>query len=80
MLPQYQYGSIQVKGRFYGIGNSSTFLIRNKNNICKFTQEDLEGVRIVLCLRDTGMPLADIKKYMELIKNGMKDDCNPLEH
>lgn len=102
------------------------FLVRDKNNVRKFTEEDLEGVQIVLCLRDTGMPLAEIKQYMalctkgsstlqerldmirkqkesayrqmrafqiriehlewkeqhymELIQNGARDDCNPLEH
>ena len=36
----------------------------------RFMEEDLEGVRIVLCLRDTGMPLADIKKYLDLCAKG----------
>lgn len=46
------------------------FLVRDKNNVRKFTEEDLEGVRIVLCLRDTGMPLAEIKRYMQLCAKG----------
>lgn len=112
--------------RYYCKEGLFPFIVRDNNNIRRFTEEDLEGVRIVLCLRDTGMPLADIKKYMdlctkgsstinerleiirnqkekayrqmqefqkkidhlkwkeqhymELIENGMKDDCNPLEH
>ena len=112
--------------RYYCKMGLFPFLVRDKNNVRKFTKEDLEGVRIVLCLRDTGMPLAEIKRYMalcskgtstilerldiirnqkekayrqmqelqkklenlewkeqnylELIKSGRKDDCNPLEH
>lgn len=46
------------------------FLTRDKNGVRKFTEEDLEGVRIVLCLRDTNMPLAEIKRYMDLCKQG----------
>lgn len=111
--------------RYYCKEGLFPFLVRDKNNIRKFTEEDLEGVRIVLCLRDTGMPLSEIKRYMdlcakgsstikerleiirsqkekayrqmqefqekidhlewkeqhymELIENGMKDDCNPLD-
>ena len=112
--------------RYYCKEGLFPFLIRDKNNIRKFSEDDLEGVRIVLCLRDTGMPLSEIKRYMdlctkgastinerleiirnqkenayrqmqefqkkidrlewkeqhymELLENGMKDDCNPLEY
>ena len=111
--------------RYYCKEGLFPFLVRDKNNVRKFTEEDLESVRIVLCLRDTGMPLAEIKRYitlcargsstinerleiirkqkenaykqlqefqkkidhlewkeqhyMELIENGMEDDCNPLK-
>lgn len=112
--------------RYYCKEGLFPFLVRDKNNVRKFTEEDLEGVRIVLCLRDTGMPLSEIKRYMdlctkgsstinerleiirnqkenayrqmdefqkkidhlewkekhymELIENGMQDDCNPIKH
>lgn len=112
--------------RYYCKEGLFPFLVRDKNNIRKFTEEDLEGVRIVLCLRDTGMPLSKIKRYMdlctkgsstinerlkiiknqkeiaykqmnefqkkidhlewkekhymEIIENGMQDDCNPIKH
>ena len=56
--------------RFYCKEGLFPFLVWDKNNVRKFTEEDLEGVRIVLCLRDTGMPLADIKKYMDLCAQG----------
>lgn len=56
--------------RYYCKEGLFPFLTRDKNNVRKFTEEDLEGVRIVLCLRDTGMPLREIRHYMELCAKG----------
>lgn len=56
--------------RYYCKKGLFPFYTRDKNNIRRFTEEDLEGVRIVLCLRDTGMPLAEIKRYMDLCTKG----------
>lgn len=56
--------------RYYCKEGLFPFLTRDKNNVRKFTEEDLEGVRIVLCLRDTGMPLSKIKEYMDLCTQG----------
>ena len=56
--------------RYYCKEGLFPFLTRNDNNVRLFTEEDLEGVRIVLCLRDTGMPLAEIRRYMDLCTQG----------
>lgn len=56
--------------RYYCKEGLFPFLTRDKNNIRRFSKEDLEGVRIVLCLRDTGMPLSEIRRYMELCAEG----------
>lgn len=56
--------------RYYCKEGLFPFLTRDKNNVRRFTEEDLEGVRIVLCLRDTGMPLHEIKHYMDLCAMG----------
>lgn len=56
--------------RYYCKEGLFPFLIRDKNNVRKFSEDDLEGVRIVLCLRDTGMPLNEIKRYMKLCSQG----------
>ena len=61
--------------RFYCKEGLFPFLTRDKNNVRRFTEEDLEGVRIVLCLRDTGMPLGEIRHYMDLCTQG--DDTLP---
>ena len=56
--------------RYYCKEGLFPFLTRDKNNVRKFSEADLEGVRIVLCLRDTGMPLSEIRRYMELCAEG----------
>lgn len=65
--------------RYYCKEGLFPFLIRDKNNVRLFSEEDLEGVRIVLCLRDTGMPLAEIKRYMELCAQGASTLSERLE-
>ena len=56
--------------RFYCKEGLFPFAKRDRNNVRRFTESDLEGVEIVLCLRDTGMPLADVRHYMELCTQG----------
>lgn len=65
--------------RFYCKEDLFPFLVRDKNNVRKFSEEDLEGVRIVLCLRDTGMPLSEIRHYMELCSQGASTLTERLE-
>lgn len=31
----------------------------------------MEGINVVLCLRDTGMPLKEIRHYMDLCREGI---------
>lgn len=56
--------------RYYCKEGLFPFLVRDKNNVRRFSEEDMEGVRIVLCLRDTGMPLGEIRRYMGLCAIG----------
>ena len=65
--------------RYYCKAGLFPFLVRDKNNVRKFTEDDLEGVRIVLCLRDTGLPLAEIKRYIELCEKGSSTVKDRLE-
>lgn len=57
--------------RYYCKAGLFPFTTRDKNNVRRFTEQDMEGVSIVLCLRDTGMSLAEIKHYMDLCKEGI---------
>lgn len=65
--------------RYYCKEGLFPFLVRDKNNIRRFTEENIEGVRIVLCLRDTGMPLGEIKRYMDLCTKGSSTMKERLE-
>lgn len=56
--------------RYYAKEGLFPFLTRNKNNVRLFTEADLEGVRIVLCLREGNMPIQEIRYYMDLCKQG----------
>lgn len=46
------------------------FITRNKRNIRLFSEEDLEGVKIILCLREINMPISQIKHYIDLCEKG----------
>lgn len=56
--------------RFYDNEGLFPFVSRDKNNIRLFSEDNLDWINLVHCLRDTGMPLADIKQYIELSKQG----------
>lgn len=35
-----------------------------------FTESDISGLRLIECLKNTGMPIKDIKAYFVLVKEG----------
>ncbi|GAA0069968.1 MerR family transcriptional regulator [Clostridium sardiniense] len=43
---------------------------RDKAGNRVFSDDDLEWISIVCCLKNTGMPIKDIKTYMDLKKEG----------
>ena len=43
---------------------------RDKNGIRSFCDEDLERLRIIECLKATGMPIKDIRKFIDLCAEG----------
>lgn len=44
--------------------------IRRKNGIRVFEDEDFAWLRVLNCLKNTGMPLRKIREYVELTKGG----------
>lgn len=52
--------------RFYEKEGLFPYVSRDGNNVRLFSEQDLEWVSIVQCLRDTGMPLAEVKEYVQL--------------
>jgi DNA-binding transcriptional MerR regulator len=43
---------------------------RQANGHRAFDAEDLEWLGVLRCLRDTGMPIADMRRYAELARTG----------
>ncbi len=43
---------------------------RDKHGTRLFSEENLEWINLVLCLRNTGMSVMDVKHYIELSKKG----------
>lgn len=56
--------------RFWAKSGFFPFIIRNKNNIRLFSENDLDWVRIVKCLRSVGTENKAIKKYIDLCIKG----------
>ena len=56
--------------RYYAKLNLFPNIRRDKYNSRVFTDEDLDDVRLVICLADTGMPLEKIREFMQLSKQG----------
>jgi len=52
--------------RFWAKSNFFPFVQRNKNNIRIFSENDLNWVKIVKCLRSVGTENKLIKKYIDL--------------
>lgn len=43
---------------------------RDKNSIRFFTENDLQSLKIIECLKATGMPIKDIRKFIDLCAEG----------
>ena len=56
--------------RFWAKSGFFPFIKRNKNNIRLFSENELDWVRIVKCLRSVGTENKAIKKYIDLCIKG----------
>lgn len=56
--------------RFYDKEGLFPFVKRNERNIRIFTENDLEWVYVVQCLRETGLPIAKIRQYIIMCTEG----------
>lgn len=54
------------------VGLFDTFIDRDENGVKYFDKRGVELIAWIACLRDTGMSLKDVKKYMKLIALGKK--------
>lgn len=56
--------------RFYDKEGLLPFVSRNKSGIRVFTESDLNQIMTICCLKNTGMQIKDIKKYIEYCMEG----------
>ena len=50
--------------RFYDKKGLLPFVLRNQKGNRVFTESDLNMIQTICCLKDTGMLIRDIKKYI----------------
>lgn len=56
--------------RFYDNEGLFPFVHRDKNNVRLFSDNNLEWINMVHCLKETGMSISDIRKYIDLCNQG----------
>ena len=56
--------------RYYDREGLIPFLARSKSGSRQFSEDDLEWIQLVCCLRNSGMPLQEIKEFMQMCLKG----------
>jgi len=56
--------------RYYEKEGILPFVERNEHDQRLYTDQNIEWVNFILSLRGTGMPLSEIKRYVELYQKG----------
>lgn len=58
--------------RYYDKEGLTPFVKKDENGVRKYTEEDLEWIRLLMNLRDIDMPISNIKEYIQLYLQGDK--------
>lgn len=56
--------------RYYDKEGLLPFVDKKPNGTRVFKDEDFQWLEIITCMKNSGMPIKDIKKYMDLCKDG----------
>jgi len=56
--------------RYYDKEGLLPFIARSKSGNRMFSDTDLELMKLVCCLKNTGMPIKEIKNYMDMVVRG----------
>ena len=56
--------------RYYDKEGLTPFVKKDTNGVRKYTEEDLEWIRMLINLRDIDMPISNIKEYIALYIKG----------
>ncbi len=65
--------------RYYDKEGLLPFVERSQGGIRMFRDEDIQAIKIIECLKRSGMKLSDIKKFMELVMVGDSTISTRLE-
>lgn len=58
--------------RFYDKKGLLPFVAKNESGYREFTESDLNMIHTVCCLKNTGMPIQEIKQYIEYCMDGSR--------
>ncbi|WP_251865678.1 MerR family transcriptional regulator [Enterococcus malodoratus] len=58
--------------RFYDKKGLLPFVAKNDSGYREFTESDLNFIHTICCLKNTGMPIHNIKQYIEYCMDGSK--------
>lgn len=56
--------------RYYDKEGLLPFVEKKPNGTRVFKDEDFQGLAIITCMKNSGVPIKDIKKYMDLCQEG----------
>lgn len=56
--------------RYYHDNGMLPFVKRDAHNNRIFSDQDLEWLRLIVCLRKTGMPVERVQHYLDLVQQG----------
>ena len=59
--------------RFYDKEGLLPFVTRSKSGNRQFSENDLDMIKLICCLKNSGMPIKDIKRYIDLDKLSRKE-------
>ncbi|MBR2797091.1 MAG: MerR family transcriptional regulator [Clostridia bacterium] len=68
--------------RYYEKEGLLSNVSRSQGGFRQYSDEDLEAVGLICCLKNTGMPLSDIARFMELTREGdqtLRERCEMLK-
>ncbi len=65
--------------RYYERAGLLAPVARGGNGHRRYSQDDLNWVRFLTLLRVTGMPIAQMRRYMELVRAGTGNEAERLE-
>lgn len=58
--------------RYYDKEGLTPFINKDESGIRRYTEEDLEWIRMLISLRDIDMPISNIRQYINLFLEGDK--------